>query len=525
MLLILMLIGSSVNLSMCGPDSVTGDTQPAEKPKHISFAPQVTKNVFIKDLPEVGVIKESEFLANADSYLAKMLSAKSFEKTKVPSFPISQHFLTALEIKNLEIKGVHQTSPGLPMKWEIHFKEPYRKQYADFDTYMNNIFQDFASEHGQFGLDGYFSSDLAENEHWWEYLDHIYQAAITVIDENKTLATQKRNLTSTLLHKPKVAKDISVSDLDNMRAGAEKMRYRINKKNNIGMTYVYYNGRYVEQPSTSHAQPLDESQFVDVAIKYAEQSSTSQAQALDESQFVDAELMFATEIAAVVMIIFSILFSIGLCFTGVYAIYIINTSVAIVMYCKVFYVHNCDFGVRCGNALGGAVAYSFLYMLVAMGFIVYFVRKPASIPSPYHIFLALLCLAFVVYQWYCIGLFYQDGQDHYRLWKARNCHNKYCTHTHGSNVPQQQWPIGKNQSRNFDPQTGSRTPYHKANPEMRTPGNQVNAVKIVENPMETYQNCNIYMHDANTNNATGTSSKSLNMDPEKGIQKSLEYPD
>ncbi|KAI1691294.1 hypothetical protein DdX_21971 [Ditylenchus destructor] len=314
----------------------------------------------------------------------------------------------------------------------------------------------------------------------------------------------------------KSARNIEMSQLGNLGILA---------KNNIGMTYVYYNGRYVEQPSTSHAQPLDESQFVDVAIKYAEQSSTSQAQALDESQFVDAELMFATEIAAVVMIILSILFSIGLCFTGVYAIYIINTSVAIVMYCKVFYVHNCDFGVRCGNALGGAVAYSFLYMLVAMGFIVYFVRKPASIPSPYHIFLALLCLAFVVYQWYCIGLFYQDGQDHYRLWKARNCHNKYCTHTHRSNVPQQQWPIGKNQSRNFDPQTGSRTPYHKANPEMRTPGNQVNAVKIVENPMETYQNCNIYMHDANTNNATGTSSKSLNMDPEKGIQKSLEYPD
>ncbi|KAI1698591.1 hypothetical protein Ddc_19002 [Ditylenchus destructor] len=293
------------------------------------------------------------------------------------------------------------------------------------------------------------------------------------------------------------------------------------------MTYVYYNGRYVEQPSSSNVQPLDESQFVDVGLKYVDQPSTSQEQPLDESQFVDAELMFATEIAAVVMIIFSVLFSIGLCFTGVYAIYIINTCVAIAMYCKVFYVHNCEFGVRCGNALGGAIAYSILYMLVAMGFIVYFVRRPRQIPPPYHILLALLCLVFVVFQWYCIGLFYKDGQDHYRLWKARNCHNKYCTHAHGTGVPQQQWPISKNQSGNFEPQTGSQWPHQYGNPEVRTPGNQMNAVKIVENPMEAYQNCNIFMHNVNPmrSASSSASSKSSNVDPEKGIQKSLECPD
>ncbi|KAI1698593.1 hypothetical protein Ddc_19004 [Ditylenchus destructor] len=229
MLLILLLIGFNVNLVLCGLDPPTGDTQP-EKSKHISFNPQVTKNIFIRDLPELGVIKESEFLENADSYLAKMLSAKSFEKTKVPFFPIAQDFLTALEIKNLEIKGAHERSPGLPIQWEIHFKEPYRKQYADFDTYMNKIFREFASENGQFGLDEYFGSDLSENAHWWEYLDHIYQAAITVIDENKKSVAQKRSLTSTLLHKPKVAKDISLSDLDNMREKAGKKRYSINEK-------------------------------------------------------------------------------------------------------------------------------------------------------------------------------------------------------------------------------------------------------------------------------------------------------
>ncbi|KAI1705248.1 hypothetical protein DdX_13716 [Ditylenchus destructor] len=263
------------------------------------------------------------------------------------------------------------------------------------------------------------------------------------------------------------------------------------------MPYVYNNGRYVEEPSTSHAEELD------------------------ESQFVDEEVKAASEVSAAVMIALSVLLCVGLC--TINPVLIASAFGPVAAYGSVFYVHSCNFDARRGNPLAGAYVFSAFYIFVGIGFFLYFVmdcfQKSPSMSPMFSIPLALVCLPFIAYQFYCVGLFYKDGQDHYHLWKARNCHNRYCTHAPGTGL-QQQWPIWKSQSRNFEPQGRSWASSRKD----RTTYNQVNAVKIVENPMETYQNCNICMHGTNpTHNANGTTTKSSDMDPEKG--NCLECPD
>ncbi|KAI1705247.1 hypothetical protein DdX_13715 [Ditylenchus destructor] len=233
-----------------------------------------------------------------------------------------------------------------------------------------------------------------------------------------------------------------------------------------------------------------------------EEPSTSKAEHLDESQFVDEKIKIASEVAATVMIAISVLLSIALCYS-VHRVLIVTSVWPIVAYGCVFYVHSCNFDARRGNPLAGAYVFSAFFILLAVGFIVIFIyncfRKSFSISPPFSVLLALLCLVFIVYQWYCIGLFYKDGQDHYRLWKARHCLNK-----------------------NFDPE-GRK--FRKDIPEARTPSDQENAVKIVDSPTKTCQNCNISMHNAEPMSSDNsiTSSKSSDMDPEKG--NCLECPD
>ncbi|KAI1709900.1 hypothetical protein Ddc_13663 [Ditylenchus destructor] len=237
-------------------------------------------------------------------------------------------------------------------------------------------------------------------------------------------------------------------------------------------------------------------------LLHREEASTSHAGQMDDSQFVNKKIKIASEVAATVMIAISVLLSIGLCYS-VHRILIVTSVWPIVAYGCVFYVHSCNFDARRGNPLAGAYVFSAFFIFLAVGFIVIFIyncfRKSFSISPPFSILLALLCVVFIAYQWYCIGLFYRDGQDHYRLWEARNCHNK-----------------------NFDAQDRRS---RKDIPEVITPGNLESAVKIVEHPMGICRNCSFSLHNANpiSNDNSSVSSKSSNTDPEKG--NCLEYPD
>ncbi|KAI1709899.1 hypothetical protein Ddc_13662 [Ditylenchus destructor] len=152
------------------------------------------------------------------------------------------------------------------------------------------------------------------------------------------------------------------------------------------MPYVYNNGRYVEEPSTSHAEQLD------------------------ESQFVDEDTKAASEISAAVMIAISVLLSVGLC--TINPVLIASAFGPIVAYGCVFYVHNSNFDARRGNPLAGAYVFSAFYIFIGVGFFVYFInncfQKWPSISPVFSIPLALLCLPFIAYQCYCVGLFYKD---------------------------------------------------------------------------------------------------------------------
>lgn len=43
--------------------------------------------------------------------------------------------------------------------------------------------------------------------------------------------------------------------------------------------------------------------------------------------------------------------------------------------------------------------------------------------------IVIVSVPFIAFQFFCLQVFYLDGRDHYRLWKSRNCHDLFCTHT------------------------------------------------------------------------------------------------
>ncbi|KAI1707141.1 hypothetical protein Ddc_14975 [Ditylenchus destructor] len=196
-----------------------------------------------------------------------------------------------------------------------------------------------------------------------------------------------------------------------------------------------------------------------------------------------------SDLCALIMITGCVIETIGMLFAEEkYKLMAIFGVIGMAMYGMVFYVHYCKFNARLGNPLIGAVICSIFFIILAIRNISYFgeiaFKAPADwemtfgqlffesynlnqsqplknatttpttpffvVPGAFdhsqrptpksryikrgtpHLlasFIVVISVPFIAFQIFCLQVFYLDGRDHYRLWKSRNCHDLFCTHT------------------------------------------------------------------------------------------------